>query len=169
MEGRSFTVVETSARAKVAVVSQATARKLWLTGSPRGQAFAIDPRSAEGATAAGVYQWSVSCRMSVRQARELGADVIKADPTDDSADYHEVIQAARCPVLVRGGGREPVETVFRKAHALLQQGARGLVYGRNVYQHAHPAVIVKAFLGMLHDGLDGEQAWALYREHEQAS
>ncbi|HEU0142341.1 MAG TPA: aldolase [Bryobacteraceae bacterium] len=105
----------------------------------------------------------------VRQARELGADVIKADPTDDPADYHEVIQAARCPLLVRGGGREPVETVFRKAHALLRQGAHGLVYGRNIYQHAHPSVIVKAFLGMLHDGLDGEQAWALYREHEQAS
>ncbi len=104
----------------------------------------------------------------VRQARELGANVIKADPTDDPADYHEVIQAARCPVLVRGGGREPVETVFRKAYALLRQGAHGLVYGRNIYQHPHPAGIVKAFLGMLHGGLNDEQALALYRKHEQA-
>src|SRR3546814_1382293 len=30
----------------------------------------------------------------VRQARELGADLIKADPTDDIDDYHLVIQAA---------------------------------------------------------------------------
>ena len=30
----------------------------------------------------------------VRQATELGADVIKADPTDDVADYHRVIEAA---------------------------------------------------------------------------
>jgi len=55
LEGRSFTVAETSARAKVAVISQATARKLWTTGSSLGRAFAIDS-TPEGAKAAGVYQ-----------------------------------------------------------------------------------------------------------------
>src|SRR5205814_71651 len=55
VEGRSFTAAETSARARVAVVSQATARKLWTTGSPLGQAFAIDS-TPESAKAAGVYQ-----------------------------------------------------------------------------------------------------------------
>ena len=41
----------------------------------------------------------------VRQAAELGAHVIKADPTDDVKLYHQVIAAAgRVPVLVRGGG-----------------------------------------------------------------
>ena len=40
------------------------------------------------------------------QACELGADIIKADPTDDVSIYHKVIQtAAGIPVLVRGGGR----------------------------------------------------------------
>jgi predicted permease len=55
VEGRSFTVAEASARAKVAVISQATARKLWTTGSPLGQTFAIES-TREDATAAGVYQ-----------------------------------------------------------------------------------------------------------------
>ena len=42
----------------------------------------------------------------VRQARELGADLIKADPTSDIEDYHQVVEAAGdVPVLVRGGGR----------------------------------------------------------------
>ena len=42
----------------------------------------------------------------VRQAVELGADVIKCDPTDDLADYPRVLEtAAPRPVLVRGGGR----------------------------------------------------------------
>jgi len=36
----------------------------------------------------------------VRQAVELGADVIKADPTDDVSQYHKVIEAASgIPVL----------------------------------------------------------------------
>src|SRR5215468_4338427 len=40
----------------------------------------------------------------VRQAIELGADIIKADPCDDVSEYHRVIEAAAGkPVLVRGG------------------------------------------------------------------
>src|ERR671928_1002132 len=51
----------------------------------------------------------------VRQAAELGADVIKADPTDDLDDYHRVIEAAGGrPVLPRGGGRGPHEEVPRR-------------------------------------------------------
>ncbi|MCX6858745.1 MAG: hypothetical protein NTX70_00750, partial [Verrucomicrobia bacterium] len=42
----------------------------------------------------------------VRQAVELGADIIKADPTDDVSVYHRVVQiAGGIPVLVRGGGK----------------------------------------------------------------
>ena len=48
----------------------------------------------------------------VRQAAELGADVIKADPTDDLAAYHRVVTAARVPVLVRGGGRVSDEEIL---------------------------------------------------------
>jgi fructose-bisphosphate aldolase, class I len=98
----------------------------------------------------------------VRQARELGADIIKADPTDHSDDYHEVVEAARCPVLVRGGGKESVEKVFQTAHAFLRQGAHGLVYGRNIYQHPNPARIVEAFLGMIHMDWSAQQAWEAY-------
>uniref|UniRef100_UPI002FC9B300 class I fructose-bisphosphate aldolase n=1 Tax=Devosia sp. TaxID=1871048 RepID=UPI002FC9B300 len=40
-----------------------------------------------------------------RLAREMGADIVKADPTTHPEDFHRVVEAARCPVLVRGGGR----------------------------------------------------------------
>src|SRR3712207_6923375 len=43
-----------------------------------------------------------------RSAVELGADVIKADPTDDLDEYDRVLEVARpVPALVRGGGRVP--------------------------------------------------------------
>ena len=76
----------------------------------------------------------------VRQAAELGADVTKADPTDDLGEYGRVVEAAgRVPVLVRGGGRASDEEILRRTEAVLQQGAAGIVYGRNVVQHADPA------------------------------
>ena len=95
----------------------------------------------------------------VRQAVELGADVIKADPTDDPADYHRVVETAGDrPVLVRGGGRVPDRELFERTAAVLEQGARGIVYGRNIVQHPHPDRMTRALMAMLHDGAGVDDA-----------
>tara|TARA_R110002020_G_scaffold109430_14_gene253106 strand:- start:2863 stop:3711 length:849 start_codon:yes stop_codon:yes gene_type:complete len=98
----------------------------------------------------------------VRLAREMGADIIKADPTTDPSDFHHVVQAARCPVLVRGGGRADLKQVFRNSAELMRQGAHGMVYGRNIYQHDNPRAVVAALMAMIHDGADADAAWAIY-------
>jgi DhnA family fructose-bisphosphate aldolase class Ia len=99
-----------------------------------------------------------------RLAAEMGADIIKADPTADPDDFHRVIEAARVPVLVRGGGKEELRAVLNKSAALLAQGARGLVYGRNVYQHDNPKAVVAALMAMIHRGVSGDEAWEIYRD-----
>ncbi|AMS40769.1 class I fructose-bisphosphate aldolase [Aminobacter sp. NyZ550] len=99
-----------------------------------------------------------------RLAREMGADIIKADPTTDPNDFHRVVEAARCPVLVRGGGKEDLRTVFDKSAALMSQGAMGMVYGRNIYQHAHPSAVVRGLMAIIHDGADGATAFDLYKQ-----
>ena len=98
----------------------------------------------------------------VRVATEMGADIIKADPTDDPNDFHRVVEAARVPVLVRGGGKEDLRSVLMKSAALLAQGAKGMVYGRNVYQHDRPKAVVDALMAMIHRGASGEEAWDIY-------
>ena len=100
----------------------------------------------------------------VRQAVELGADVIKADPTDDVSEYHRVVQVARVPVLVRGGGRVKDEEILARTHAVLQQGASGIVYGRNIIQHADPGAMTRALLAVVHDDWTPEKALMLLRE-----
>jgi class I fructose-bisphosphate aldolase len=87
----------------------------------------------------------------VRQATELGADVIKADPTDDLSAYDRVVTAARVPVLVRGGGRVSDEEILARTRAVLAHGARGIVYGRNVIQHPDPAAMVRALRAVVHE------------------
>ena len=98
----------------------------------------------------------------VRVAAEMGADIIKADPTTNPEDFHRVVEAARVPVLARGGGREDLRSVLEKSAALIAQGARGLVYGRNIYQHANPRAIVAALMAIIHEGADGAAAWEIY-------
>jgi len=99
----------------------------------------------------------------VRQAVELGADIIKADPCEDVSQYHEVIKvAAGKPVLVRGGGRVSDAEILERTEALMNQGARGIVYGRNVVQHSDPAAITSALMGVVHDGLSASEALERY-------
>ena len=98
----------------------------------------------------------------VRQAVELGADIVKADPTDDVSIYHKVIQAASgIPVLVRGGGRVSDKEILERTQGLLAQGAAGIVYGRNVIQHPNPKGITRALMAMVHDGASVKTALKL--------
>ena len=105
----------------------------------------------------------------VRQAVELGADVIKADPTDDLAAFGRVVRAAApAPVLVRGGGRVPDEELFGRTRTLLDHGARGVVYGRNIFQHTAPAAMTRALLALLHDDVSADRAGAVLADAQAA-
>ena len=97
-----------------------------------------------------------------RLASEMGADIIKADPTENPEDFHRVVEAARVPVLVRGGGKEDLKTVLQKSAAIMAQGANGMVYGRNIYQHDNPKAVVAALMSLIHEGTSGEEAWDIY-------
>ncbi|WOS66126.1 class I fructose-bisphosphate aldolase [Sinorhizobium fredii] len=99
-----------------------------------------------------------------RLAREMGADIVKADPTTNAEDFHRVVEAARCPVLVRGGGKEDLRAVFDKSAALMRQGAMGMVYGRNIYQHANPSAVVRGLMAIVHEDASGEDAFAFYQQ-----
>lgn len=97
----------------------------------------------------------------VRQAVELGADIIKADPTDDVSVYHRVVQiAGGIPVLVRGGGKASDSEILERTERLVEQGAAGIVYGRNIIQHANPAGMTRALMALVHDGATAAQAAA---------
>jgi DhnA family fructose-bisphosphate aldolase class Ia len=98
----------------------------------------------------------------VRQAVELGADIVKADPTDDVSIYHKVIAAASgIPVLVRGGGRVSDREILERTQGLLAQGAAGIVYGRNVIQHPNPKGITQALMAMVHQNAGVDEALTL--------
>ncbi|MBI5769600.1 MAG: aldolase [Verrucomicrobia bacterium] len=95
----------------------------------------------------------------VRQAVELGADIIKADPSSPVAGYAAVIQiAGDVPVLVRGGGKASEQEILERTESLIRLGAAGIVYGRNIIQHPNPAAITRALLAVVHDGATASEA-----------
>lgn len=131
-----------------------------------GMPLMIEPLVMQAVDKAGGYMVDGDADKIVtltRLAREMGADIVKADPTTNAEDFHRVVEAARCPVLVRGGGKEDLRMVFDKSAALMRQGAVGMVYGRNIYQHANPSAVVRGLMAIIHEDAGGEDAFALYQ------
>ncbi len=130
-----------------------------------GMPLMIEPLVFQPNTKAGGYMVNGDLAKIVplvRQAVELGADIIKADPTDDVSLYHKVVETAGgIPVLVRGGGKAPEAEILSRTQALITQGASGIVYGRNIIQHPRPAAITHALMAVVHEGVSAEQALRL--------
>ena len=130
-----------------------------------GMPLMVEPLVMRDNTVAGGYMVDGDTRKIValvRQARELGADLIKADPSDELDEYHRVVEVAGdVPVLVRGGGKVDDAELLRRTAAVLAQGARGIVYGRNIIQHRDPAGITRALMAMLHEDASPDKALSL--------
>ena len=129
---------------------------------PAGMPLMVEPLAMKpGSAGYGVNGDPERIRALVRQAVELGADVIKADPTDDLGDYPSVVEVAGpIPLLVRGGGRASDEEVLRRTEAVMRAGAAGIVYGRNVIQHERPSAMTRALMSVVHDGIAADAALA---------
>ena len=86
-----------------------------------------------------------------RQAIELGADILKLDPPQDPEDFHRVVQVVGDrPVLALGGGVTGEAELLARTAALLKQGARGIVYGRNIFGQPDPAAMTRALMAIVH-------------------
>lgn len=91
--------------------------------------------------------------LAARMSAELGADAIKTTFTGDTETMRQVVDGCPIPVLVLGGVRSPdpapVLDATRKA---LEAGAKGVVYGRNVWQAEDPARMCRMLREVIHGG-----------------
>jgi DhnA family fructose-bisphosphate aldolase class Ia len=95
----------------------------------------------------------------VRQAVELGADLIKVDPTAPMSDFGQIVEiASGVPVLVRGGGSVPPRELLERTRIAIDSGASGVVYGRNIVQHPTPAKFIKAIRAIVHKNASVDEA-----------
>jgi DhnA family fructose-bisphosphate aldolase class Ia len=101
----------------------------------------------------------------VRQAVEVGADLIKCDPPADAQDFHRLVEAAGgIPILARGGGRMNELSVFERTREFMRQGARGIVYGRNIIQHPRTKQMTRALMAIVHRDVSPEEAAAILEQ-----
>ena len=74
-----------------------------------------------------------------RMAAELGADAVKTEYTGDPGTMREVVEACPVPVLTLGGAKSnSEEAVVEAARGAVEGGARGIIFGRNVWMADDP-------------------------------
>lgn len=101
-----------------------------------------------------------------RLAAELGVDIVKTFYTGSAETFSHVVAAA-APALVVAAGGPCLDTpldCFRMAQGVVQAGAAGITFGRNVWQSRQPGLMVELLSGVVHRGLTAEEADALWWE-----
>lgn len=90
---------------------------------------------------------------SARAAAEIGVDIIKTFYTGTPESFSKVIEAAApARVVISGGTKaDSLTQFFRMTRDGIDVGARGVTYGRNVWQAERPRSILKALLALVHD------------------
>jgi len=88
---------------------------------------------------------ALACRVSA----ELGAHLVK---TYYCEGFSKVVEACPVPIVVAGGPKlDNDEAALTLAHHAIQEGARGIDMGRNIWQSDHPVAMLKALRSIVHD------------------
>lgn len=104
-------------------------------------------------------------KLIVRMASEMGAGLIKADYPGDRKSFAEMVRISSAPILVRGGPKMERETdMLQMVKDAMEEGAAGLVFGRNIWQHEQPAKILKALRAIVHENQSVQKAISILQK-----
>lgn len=103
-------------------------------------------------------------RHAARVGAEMGADIVKVPYTGTPETFREVVDGCASPVVIAGGEKmESDEEVLRMVRDSISAGGAGASIGRNVFQHRHPASMVKAIVAIVHGGATVQEALGLLK------
>jgi DhnA family fructose-bisphosphate aldolase class Ia len=90
---------------------------------------------------------------------EHGGDILKTYYPGTIDGFRKVVAGTPAPVLIAGGPKLPDDVATLQMVAdMMAAGGKGVVFGRNIWQNANPAGMVKALRAVIHEGTDGRTA-----------
>jgi fructose-bisphosphate aldolase / 2-amino-3,7-dideoxy-D-threo-hept-6-ulosonate synthase len=82
---------------------------------------------------------------AARVGAEAGADIIKAVYTGDAASFRRVVRGCPVPIVIAGGPKANTDReILEMCEGAMMAGAKGVTFGRNIFQHKNPPTIVRA-------------------------
>lgn len=108
----------------------------------------------EGIDTRAIDLMSFACR----QAADFGADFVKSEYVGGEA-FRQVAENCYVPILVLGGGKaKELEDIFAHIRAAMDNGAKGVIMGRNIVRHENVGAVCAAIAAIIHDDASPEDA-----------
>jgi len=96
-----------------------------------------------------------------RVMAELGADLIKTFYTGDK--FHQVVENTPVPIFTIGAEKLNTDLdVLKKAYDSIKGGARGIIFGRNIFMASDPVKLVGALNDVINGNVSPEEAAEKY-------
>lgn len=104
--------------------------------------------------------------MAARIGVELGADAVKTRYSGDVESFRQIVAATGRPILVAGGPlrEQGLSGTLQLVDDILQAGASGVIFGRQVWQQPDPQEVLAALCSMVHEDATVDEAIALTQE-----
>lgn len=125
---------------------------------PRGELLEGDRLSVENVAYA------------VRVGAELGVDLIKTEWPGSVEAFRKVVEAGAPSSVALAGGAPggDLGSYFQMTSDMLEAGGVGVTYGRFVWGHPRPGVVVAALRSLLHEEATVDEALRMVPASEQA-
>jgi fructose-bisphosphate aldolase/2-amino-3,7-dideoxy-D-threo-hept-6-ulosonate synthase len=82
---------------------------------------------------------------AARVGAEAGADVVKAVYTGDVDSFKGVVRSCPVPIVIAGGPKASTDReILEMCAGAMSAGAKGVTFGRNIFQHKNPPAMVRA-------------------------
>ena len=85
-----------------------------------------------------------------RIGAECGADIVKTLYTGDVDSFSKIVKSTPVPVVIAGGPKAKTDKdVLQMTEEAMQAGAKGVTYGRNIFEHPDPSKMTEALASII--------------------
>jgi len=103
-------------------------------------------------------------RYAARIGAEIGVDIVKTYYTGSPDTFAKVVECVPAKVVAAGGPKvADLKQMLTAVKGVMDAGAAGITYGRNIWQDPNPAGVVAAIKAIVHENYTPEQAIELYK------
>jgi fructose-bisphosphate aldolase/2-amino-3,7-dideoxy-D-threo-hept-6-ulosonate synthase len=96
---------------------------------------------------------------AARIGAEGGADIVKTVYTGDIDSFKHVVKCCPVPIVIAGGPKASSDSdIMQLCFDAMKAGAKGITFGRNIFQHKDPFMIIKLLSEIVIAGKSPEEA-----------
>ncbi|MDL2272364.1 3-hydroxy-5-phosphonooxypentane-2,4-dione thiolase, partial [Desulfovibrio sp. OttesenSCG-928-I05] len=99
--------------------------------------------------------------LATRMLAENGAQVVKSYYCEG---FERVAAACPVPIVIAGGKKLPEEDALAMCRRAIDEGARGVDMGRNIFQAENPEAMCRAVGKVVHENCGVKEAFQFYQE-----